>query len=334
MRIVHAIRDVIARKSLCATRRPLKGRLCFSGVGEMTTCVVYIDEAGDPNGHKVPIDPSCSPIFVLAGVAFPLNAWRERDRAFLRKKRHFFPDLLQKKDRDEYVEIKGNELAAPRNRDSARRHAFNKEMLRFIEQQGGAGFGVVFLKNPENPASKNAIYTCALQILIERISMYVAESEEFENAVLILDARMNGMGKNPKKNLDATVAKSHMSYVFGNETGKQFMNLMEPPMFADSSISSGIQIADIFAANLYSNFYQNNCSEIEGALDYSHMAKYWPQLEALQFRSKGRLDGYRIYGYRVVNHNKLAEEEAPPSAQNPAIAEAFATAKAAVKETE
>jgi len=200
-------------------------------------------------------------------------------------------------------------------------------MLNFIARQEGTGFGVIFLKNPDDPAPKNSIYTCALQILIERISTFVAESERYENAILILDSRMNGMSNDPKRNLDATVAKSHMSYVFGNDTGRQFMNLMEPPMFAESKISSGIQIADIFAANLYANYYHSHCSGHEGALDYAHMANYWPQLDTLQFRSKNPVDGYLMSGYRLINHNKSAEEGAARA--DTSLSEAFAAAQTA-----
>ena len=263
----------------------------------MSTCVIYVDEAGSPDSHQIPIKNGTTPIFTLAATVFPFDQWRERDRQFLRKKRHFFPDVLKDKVRDEYVEIKGNELVAPRNRGSSRRHAFNREMLNFIRDQGGTCFGVTFLKDPEKPTSKTSLYTKALQILVERISLFIAEHPVFDNGFLILDSRMTGIN-----NQDGKVAKSHMSYIFGHETGRTFTNVLEAPMFADSRITSGLQIVDIFAANLFANHYATHIEGIDGALDYSHMLEYWPQLGGLQFKSRQEVDGYTMFGYRVVDH--------------------------------
>lgn len=276
--------------------------MSFKG-NEMTTCVVYIDEAGSPHSHKVPIQSGTTPIFTLAAIAFPLETWRERDRAFLGLKRKYFPDWLEGKKRDEYVEIKGNNIAAPRNKDSGRRHAFNQHLLNFIGNNNGKCFSVSYIKSPDNPVSGTSMYTSALQILVERISQYVAEHGYYENAILVIDSRMKGL-----QNHDGTVAKSHMSYIFGHQTGRNFINIMEAPMFADSRISSGIQIVDIFAANIYANTYHRYASGIDGAFDYSHMQKYWPTISSLEFKSETEVNGYRQFGYRVIDHNRGTAE--------------------------
>jgi hypothetical protein len=141
------------------------------------------------------------------------------------------------------------------------------------------------------------MYTSALQILVERISVFVAEHDEFTEAILILDSRMKGMN-----NEDGTVACSHMSYIFGHETGKTFTNILEVPAFGDSRISSGLQIVDIFAANLFTNHYCHHSGDVEGAQDYTHMQQYWEKLKELQFVSQNTVDGYTMYGYRAINH--------------------------------
>lgn len=265
----------------------------------MSTCVIYVDEAGSPYGHHIPLRSGETPILTLAALAFPLWEWRARDRAYLALKRRFFPDLLSKSNkRDEEYEIKGRDLAAPHNKDSARRHEFNKRVLSFISSNSGVGFGVSFLKNPRSPASHTSVYTQALQILVERFSIFVAEHPVYSNAILICDSRMKGIYGSRQ---DITVARSHMSYIFGNETGRQFINIFEAPLFADSRLTVGLQSVDIFASNLFSNHYHYYLRDVDGAVDYSHMQRYWPMIDRIQFKSRQTVNGYQVFGYRVID---------------------------------
>lgn len=265
----------------------------------MSTCIIYIDEAGTPYGHHIPLENGETPIFTLAALAFPLWEWRARDRAFLSLKRQFFPDLLGKTEkRDEEYEIKGRDLAAPHNKDSERRQEFNKRVLSFISSNSGVSFGVSFLKNSQSPASHQSIYTQALQILVERFSLFVAEYHVFDNAILICDSRMKGIYGSRQ---DITVARSHMSYIFGNETGRQLINILEAPLFADSRLTVGLQLVDIFASNLFANHYYYYLRNIGGGVDYSHMQSYWATINKLQFKSRQIIDGYQVFGYRIVD---------------------------------
>jgi hypothetical protein len=264
----------------------------------MGTCVVYIDEAGSPHSHHIPIQSGETPIFTLAAVAFPLWEWRARDRGFLSLKRQFFQDILGKtNERDEEYEIKGRDLASPRNKTSKRNHNFNRRVLSSIGQNAGCCFGITFIKNSSNPPSHQSIYTHAFQILTERISLFVTEHSAYSNAILICDSRMKGVA-----GADISVARSHMSYIFGHETGRTFINIMEAPLFADSRLTVGLQIVDIFASNLFTNQYYYYCRNVQGAIDYSHMQAYWSQIDQLQFKSRGTIDGHQIFGYRVVDH--------------------------------
>jgi len=265
----------------------------------VSTCVIYIDEAGSPYGNHIPLENGETPIFTMAALAFPLWEWRARDRAYLALKRQFFPDLLGKPDkRDEEFEVKGRDLAAPHNKTSVRRHEFNRRVLSFITTNSGVGFGVSFLKNSQSPASNQSMYTQALQILVERFSLFVAEQPVYNNAILICDSRMKGLYGSRQ---DITVARSHMSYIFGNETGKRFINILEAPLFADSRLTVGLQLVDNFASNLFANHYYYYLQNVDGGIDYSHMQEYWHMVDRLQFKSRQMIDGFSIFGYRVVD---------------------------------
>jgi len=261
----------------------------------MSTCVFYVDEAGDPFGIQIPLKNGTTPIFTLGSVALPLRTWRERDRKFLASKRHFFPDWLSATSRrDEQFEIKGNDLVAPRNANSERRHAFLRQTLNNIRADGGRCFGVSFIKSPDKTVSSNSIYTQGLQILVERFSLYIAEHEEYDKGIIICDSRM--------KEFDLQVGISHMSYIFGHSTGRTFTNILEAPLFADSRLTVGLQITDIFTSTLFTNTYNHQrLHDIEGSSNYSHVDQYWSILNDLQYKSVGLVDGYRKFGYRVID---------------------------------
>ena len=263
----------------------------------MATCVLYIDEAGSSDRHDVPLQSGQTPLFTLAAMALSLSEWRARDREFLALKRQFFQDSMGREGRrDEEVEIKGRDLTSPHQKTSSRRQAFNRRVLSSIGQHGGTCFGVTFLKNPDQPASSRSIYTQALQILVERFSLFVAEHPVYQHAILICDSRMKGL-----KGEDITVARSHMSYIFGNETGRRFINILEAPLFADSRLTVGLQVVDIFASNLFANHYYYYLRGTAGAPDYSHAQAMWGAIDRLQFKSRQQVAGYQMFGFRVID---------------------------------
>lgn len=265
----------------------------------MPTCVFYIDEAGDSRKHEVPLREGDTPIFTLAAVAFPLHEWKDRDRIFLRLKRQFFPERMNKEDkRDEHIEIKGNYLAAPRNSQSKRNHAFLKTILKLIGKRNGVCFGVSFIKDHINPISHISLYTHALQVLVERFNLFITENPFYNNAIMVCDSRSKGL----KGEDNLIVIKSHMSYIFGHKIGKTFTNIMEGPLFADSKLCAGLQLVDIFASSLYTNHYnyylgKDSPTPLVSGHDYSHMTQYWPTISYLEFKSKEE-----FYGYRVIDH--------------------------------
>lgn len=266
----------------------------------MPNCVFYIDEAGSFNPHHVPLKNGETPIFTLSAVAFPLEDWRERDRELLALKRQFFPDRMSRTGRrDEHIEIKGKELTALRNAGSPRYREFLKRSLNMISEKNGCCFGISFLKNHISPMSPDSLYNHALQILVERFNMYIDEHEYYKGGILICDSRSSGL--HGKDNIN--IVKSHMSYIFGHETGRTLLNILESPLFADSRLCAGLQFADITASVLFTNNYQYHLNRdatdiIPGAIQYPHVPQYWPILKAVEFKSKNG----KTFGFRVIDH--------------------------------
>ncbi|MBU1662797.1 MAG: DUF3800 domain-containing protein, partial [Chloroflexi bacterium] len=231
----------------------------------MVTCVFYIDEAGSTERYSLPVRPDRgeTAIFCLFGLAMPLSDWRDFDREYVRLKLNFFQkEIDNSKWNAAQWEIKGNDLCAPRNRHRKRRHEFLKRVFDLCQRYDAAAFGVTFLKDYKNPMPPEARYAMGLQYLAELMNIYLTESNTYDYGILVADERM--------KQFNFNVASSYLSYVFGNETGRSLTQLVEAPLFANSRLTAGLQIADNIAGALCSNHYYYYCRNIPGAPDYSH----------------------------------------------------------------
>lgn len=270
----------------------------------MPTWALYLDESGDANAHSLPLVAGETPVFSLAGVALPLSQWRSYQAEYSALKLQFFKSEIDKSSKSQHQwELKGNRLIAPRNAESQRLAAFAHKVLDLAENNTGRLFSVSFLKCATKPTSHASMYTKALQILAEAFDIFLREKSEDARGIIILDSRMAHLQKG--SGLDYTVAVSLLSYIFGNEQGRQLKRLQEAPMFADSAITSGVQVADVVAGLMYANAYRLNLSG-KGAdyLNYAHVERYWRQLLKLRFQSKAQYNGFIKSGFRVFDHRR------------------------------
>ncbi len=85
------------------------------------------------------------------------------------------------------------------------------------------------------------------------------------------------------RDLDFRAAASHLSYIFGNPVGRNYTTLVEAPMFVDSVLSAGVQLADLLGSCIYGCYYPGPWTMKTPAHDYRHCQRFWPRLIALQF---------------------------------------------------
>lgn len=197
--------------------------------------------------------------------------------------------------RAEEFEIKGNTLAAPRNKDSRRRQVFIEKVFELVTRYCGRLFCVSVIKNPDNPTSATSIYTFSLQYMVERFNIFITEHPEYDAGIIIADEA---------DKFENDVVSSHVSFVFGHETGKMLTKIVEAPLFANSKYTAGLQLVDNLSSVVYSNHYYHHCKNVPNAVSYEHMKKYWMQLKSVEFKSKRKYDGHIKYGFRTINHCK------------------------------
>lgn len=268
--------------------------------------IFYVDESGSPHLHQEPLRNGQTPLFVLASLAFQGDQWRDLDRAYLNLKTKFFQDEIANK-RPEQHEIKGKDLIGPHNKNSRRRHAFARLVLKLCIRHQARGFALIFKKSPTEPTSPTSLYTMALQYLVERFHCFLDETtrgytiglkRQHGEGLIVADSRMN--------NLDFNVAKSHLSFIFGHPIGQRCQTVIEAPTFTFSQLSVGLQLTDIFASYIYARECFRHCQTIQGMHDYSHLAYFNEFAEKLQFKSEQMYEGYRILGYRYINLSEAA----------------------------
>jgi hypothetical protein len=266
---------------------------------KVETVVFYTDESGSTDNYNCPLENGKTPIFTLSSVALPLQQWRSFDRDFNNLKAKFFPEELTRKNRKEEIEIKGNEITSPRNKDSSRRQEFLKRSFSLLKKYDGKIFAVTFIKSCKKPISSRSIYTHGFQILLERYDHFIKTSRKYDAGLIICDSRAGAFKGN---SLDKEVAKSYQSYIFGNKIGRTLTGINESPLFADSKITVGIQLADIISSVIYTNHYYYYAREIEGAIDYQHMQKWWPAINELEYKYISPDRKNDVFGIRVINH--------------------------------
>ena len=272
----------------------------------MVEWALYLDESGDTDKHSMPVRHGEKPVFTLGGVTLPIDRWRLYDREYLALKTTFFQNEINSSSRHAALwEFKGNRAIGPRNAESQRIKVFIYKVLDLIMTYGGGLFAVNILKDHERPTAPQSMYTVALQILAEKFNIFLRE--EGGLGIFIIDSRMAHV--TPGRGLDYAVAVSLLTYIFGHERGRAFTQLVEAPLFADSSLTAGLQIADIVAALLYANAYKYNLAPSgadasKGYLDYTHTQRYWPQINELEFKSKQKYNGFQMFGFRTSDHRK------------------------------
>lgn len=270
----------------------------------MADWALYLDETGLPDAHHEPLTPGQTPVFTLAGVALPITRWREYDRKYLYLKREFFAAEIDRSTKvDAFWEVKGNDLLAPRNAGSERNAAFAHRVLDLVKAFDGRIMGVNFLKAAVRPMAKTSIYTKGLQILAERYNAFLRERDT--TGVLVLDSRMAHTQKG--KGLDYTVAQSYLSFIFGNAEGRALDRISEAPLFADSGLTAGLQIADIVAFMVYSNVYREKLAPDGaipewGLIDYRHTRRFYKSFRDLTFEAKQVGGAPRMFGIRTIDH--------------------------------
>ena len=225
--------------------------------------LLYIDESGD----TTPINQDGSKILVLTGCIIDEKNKREIEASFRDIKHRYY--------QDEEIEIKSNYLryANPkvvasdkhspiRLYDQDKYDALQEEIQNFLKKIPVTLISVVIDKKGYwNKYPSQNPYHAAYIFLVERFQTFL----QYKNAlgICIIDPREGRVVE--KRNIDKELDGVHnlLQWKKGGYW-KECQNVIEKVLFSDSSLTAGIQIADLFCYPTYHIFqYDKKVGEYE-----------------------------------------------------------------------
>lgn len=185
-------------------------------------------------------------------------------------------------------EIKGRMLLNRRALTSPKKLEFVEEVLSLCRQYQLLGFAVGMRQLGEPTLSGFATEDSRIfrvyHYLLERVEAMMQENYPEDMAILLLDSSDNETNKRR--------AIAFGNFLYGHEAGKSMQRIVESPYFVTSTLTPGIQIADLFSYALA----QQNLGRKEVKLKEIN-----DRIRELEWRSS-RVDvEYPMRGFRFID---------------------------------
>jgi hypothetical protein len=260
--------------------------------------IIYADESKDPNPARL------TSHITLAAAAISEDVHKDFNTRLYNLKKRFWK-VGQYSD----FEIKGRNLLKRNFQAYPRNIEFVKEIISLCRQYGVALFAIVkeYVVGEESESlalddavpglyEKTAQLSILYKYLLERVEAFLLERNRSECAIMVFDE------KDPKKDEARAVAFSNLMH--RSNFGQSMTHILETALFANSKITPGIQIADLFAYVMNQFF--------DGRKDLS---EFYHELRQLQFVScdetpENPLKGIRYLAARSRDEGKEKGETA------------------------
>jgi len=249
----------------------------------------YIDESGDRNPNVKRDEP-----FVLTAVGFYENRWNRFDKSVNHVKRELIRNIL---DREKIkleladAEVHSSDIRIPKLR---MKHKFlseltDDELTRLVEtfyDQLGQQYMRVFCVVVEKAKLRDymdsdKLTKKAYELLLERIEMYLLCVHSKHNGICIVD--------NTTRQLNRSLAMKHSYFqIAGTSSGCKLRHIIEEPLFVESELCNGVQLADLCAYNVFHAFNYKK-------LDYPFFQRILPYIFTNYNTGDEKIEGLKIF---------------------------------------
>lgn len=121
-----------------------------------------------------------------------------------------------------------------------------------------------------------------IQSMVERVQAMMVENHPDEQAIMVFDSQ--GDGKDKERSLEFG------NYLYGTAQGRSTTHVCDIPIFASSTVTKGLQIADIFAYVLAQrNLMDHNREDL---------TRYYDRIREMEWKSKEHEEGRPWRGFR------------------------------------
>lgn len=203
--------------------------------------LVYFDESGHPR----PSDPTTRPV-ILAVCVKEKDAGRLIRALFSLRRTHLGTLRLTKEEREGKASALLNRrslIKLPEKREYA------ESLFSWLRDFDLTAFGIVMERPAKPPYAGPDILNTQHRWLLERIDRFMEREHPDEMAIPIFD------GQDPVSNRN--FADCFTAFMARSKAGRAMQHVVPSPLFVDSSLTPGIQIADSFAYVTRLNYEHN-----------------------------------------------------------------------------
>lgn len=249
----------------------------------------YVDESG----HRNPLCCVEEPLVVLSLCIHEFQ-WRRLERNINARKLNLIGDVHDRTGLEfelSDVEVKANTLRIPTERTAHRFFRYlTKDELTSLTDLMYAQLElchvqihtvVVDKKCLREYLNTERLSRKTYELILERGERFIAEEHPKQNCIMVLD--------NTSQQLDRSMALKHSFFQReGTTSGLRLRHIVELPMFVDSRLSNGVQLADLSAYNIFRAFRERD-------VKYPYFQKTLPFVYKNQRMGPSRLEGLKVF---------------------------------------
>lgn len=248
--------------------------------------LAFIDESGHPR----PTDDTKRP--VLLATCIKETKIRDLTSQIYKIKM----DVYNKAD----VEVKATKLIHKKTLDN--KHTKNKlfmdKLMQLISDFDIKVFAVIMEKPDFEPFVKEGILAKQYFYLMKKIELF-CENYNHSMALIIFDEQ--------DRNEDKKISVAFNNFLYQSALGKTFNKILEIPLFVNSEITPGVQLADLMAG-IVRHYYEKELYEKNPETDFE---KWLCDLYSIVRRKTENLKekgtGYTEYGLFTMSKSKFPQ---------------------------
>lgn len=259
--------------------------------------LVFIDESGLPH----PKDAATHPV-LLAVCLKEANMRLLERRLFALRRTHLAGLSLSKEEQEgKAVEFLNRRalLKMPPKRE------YVDSLFEFLRELDFHVFGIVMDRPTRTPWAGRETLSAQFRWLLERIERFMEIEYADHYAIPVFDNGAPGQ--------DRLFSQSFTGFMARNFQGKTMNHLMPSPLFADSALTPGIQVADLFAYVVRLNEEHELYRGRDQKDPYLSAIRRYANIVKSKTRDYEDDDGVMQYGIRHMDASKF--DYGPPSAR-------------------
>lgn len=220
----------------------------------------YFDESGSRDPDLGAAERPKDHLYVLLAVGMWEGQWRPFDQSIARVKLEL-ADFLHRNGKGRFdladCEVKSNWLRNPKERaekspflsaldDADRERLVATYFEQLASRRAVVLAAVIDKRHLHGHMTHETLHKKAYEFLLERIQHYMREFHPKHRALAVMD--------DTSKQLNRAVAMKHAFFQRAGNRNVAFTQIVEYPFFVASELSSGVQLADLLAYNVYRAF--------------------------------------------------------------------------------